>query len=290
MALQGLELSFDPALHRTLTAVWTMRAVGDTVPSEAREWLEWVVKATAAVQRLAAKCWVDVPREIWQVFLDSDDAIPPAVREGFTTLRCDQQGPPALRFAGLNIESVRQSLSALCAGIRATTVAAGARQAADQLGRQPDLLRELVAVRQVVGAEALKPKQNETLAHACERSRRSIDNAYLFSTRLSDLVAKLRAYNLFITRAIWALLGLAEQFEPLELSECAGAFVDDIVAGERHIHLTTADQAAGFPRPSHPVWLNFGSPLDGLYFVLSYTIAIAGAAEADLHLVAFDPV
>lgn len=290
MALQALELSFDPALHRTLTAVWTMRAVGDSIPLEAREWLEWVMKATAAVQRIEAKCWIDVPREIWQVFLDADDAIPPAIHEGFTALRRDQQGRPALSFAGLNAMSVRQSLSTLSAGIRATAVATDARRAADQLSRRPDLLQELVAVRQVVGAEALTPKRDETLADACERSRRNIDNAYLFSTELLDRVIKLRAYNLLITRAIWALLGLAEQFEPLEIKGCAGAFVDEIVAGQRHIHLTTTDQATGFPRTSHPVWLKFGSPLDGLYFVLGYTMAIAGAAEADLHLVAFDPV
>ena len=286
--LRGLELSFDPALQRTVAAVISMRGIGHPIPDQSRLWVEWAMKGVQAVQRIAAKCWAVVPREVRKGFVDFDDALPPAMAGEFSDLRKDEPGRLALRFAGLDAQDVRESLSALYAEIKRTETAGRARDAGVTLSDDSRLMSKLLGIRNRVEAEARKIYAGETGIEAFGRSRRVISEAYDDAEDLTDIVRSLRVYNRLITQVIWTLLGLAEQVVPARLSEHKGAIIDGVVDSERHISLTVTEAFAAFLRPTHPVWIEFGSPLDGLYFVERHTMAWSGSEEDDLGLIAFD--
>jgi hypothetical protein len=248
------------------------------------------LRALQAIQRIAAKCWVGVPSQIREVFLDFDDILPLAMHGEIADLRKDQRGRLSMRFAGLDSETIRQALDRLYAGVRLTPVAAAARRSAALIVDRPDLMRAMSDSRTRLASDIRSIRPGETGEEAFARQRLTISEAYQTNPELQDLAGALRAHNRLVNQIICGLLGVAEQIEPMRLTSSVGAIVNRRVEGFRHVELTVSGSETGFLRPTHPVWIDFFSPLDGLYFIERHTWAFASSEECDLGLKSFDPV
>jgi hypothetical protein len=170
--------------------------------------------------------------------------------------------------------------------VRESATARQARATSDVFLGRPDLMRAMTEVRARLGTDIRTVRQGETIATGLNRTRHTVAAAYNDNPALVELVASLRDHNRTVTRVMWALLGAAEQRAPAVVTETVGAISVNRVAEERHLDLTLRDEGAALFRPTHPVWLQLGSPLDGLYFVDRHTVAFAGGEENDLGLIA----
>jgi hypothetical protein len=265
-----------------------MRAIGEDIPDDSAEWLMWNVSALRAIQRIAAKCWAGIPREIWQQFIDFDDINPGAMQGEISQLRRDVQGVGALRFAGLNEEPSQSALGVLFTEIKSLGLYESANRAAAHIMNTPAFLQALRSERSKIASD-LVTVPGETGAEYFERCRRFVSSSYTNSPEVLTAVQQLRAYNRLVLRVVWALLGLCEEIEPARINETSRPLSDSIRQGERIVDLTVTDPLSTFLRPTHPVWIALSTPLDGLYFVEGHTVAFGGLGESDLHLVAFEP-
>jgi hypothetical protein len=285
-ALQGWQLSFDPALQRTVAAVFSMHMMGEELPPPAREWVLWVTDAMRAMQRIAAKCWAGVPRDIRKEFLDYDNVLPPAMSGEIADLRGDEPGRPSLRFEGLDRPDVAEALREVYGAVRASETAEAAGAAARQVEVDPTLRRVLSEVWARLGQDIRTVRAGETGAQAFARARRTVAGAY-DGTAAETVVRSLRHHNTLVTRVLWMLLGAAEQLELAVFDQTAGPVTERAVDGSRHVFVTVTTDAAALVRPTHPVWLQSGSPFDGLYVVQGHTFAFAGSEENDFKLEPF---
>lgn len=286
--LLGWELSYDPALHRTIAAVFAVDMLKLSIPTEAGPWVLWVTRALEAMQRIAAKCWGAVPADVRRVFLDFDDLLAPATQSYIANLRLDQPDRPALRLAGLDSGPVQTALGDLFSEVEASATAVRVREVAKALRRQPSLMHGLTEVRARLETGIRSVFAGETGGQGFERAQRTIATAYDDRPDLYEAVSALRTHNRQVTRIAWSLLGAAEQMEQATVTESVGAIGERVVAGERHLDLTVKGQLFALIRPTNPVWLQLGTPLDGLYIVERHTLAFGGAEENDLGLVAFE--
>lgn len=284
--LQSWELSFDPALQRTLAAVMSMDILKQGIPPGARDWVMWVTRAFQAVQRISAKCWIGIPAAVREIFLDCDDLLPPMARGEIVDLRRDQPDRPSLRFAGLDSRHVRAALQELYAVVDASSSATRAREAASVLRREPDLIQAMSEVRTRLEMDVRTLRAGETVAQAGQRARRTVAGAYDDRPELHEVVSALRAHNRLVTRIVCVLLGAAEQLEPAMVSDMPHAITERIIVGERHLDITMTIGSMALLRLTHPVWLELETPLDGLYLVERHTIAVGASVENDLGLVA----
>jgi hypothetical protein len=287
--LHSWELSYDPALQRTVAAMFAMRVLNHTIPTEAEPWVQWVVGALAAMQRIAAKCWGPVPADVRRVFLDFDDLLPLATKDYIVKLRMDQPDRPTLRFGGLDSGPVRTALGSLFSEVQAGTSAGEARRAATTLRGRASMMNAVTEVRERLQNEIATPFAGEQGSHALERVQRTVASAYDDKPDLLGVVSALRAHNRLVTRILWCLAGVAEQFQPAVVQETVGAIGEHVVDGERRLDLTVRDQNFALIRPTHPVWLELGTPLDGLYIVERHTLAMGATAENDLGLSPLEP-
>ncbi len=111
-----------------------------------------------------------------------------------------------------------------------------------------------------------------------------VEGVYESTPDLQQATLALRSYNALVHSALCVLLGGAEQVEPLRINEVVGGLADQMMDGRRLVHLTLSHPVARFLRPTHPVWVELGTPLDGLYMVVSHTLAFEGGSESDLGL------
>lgn len=282
------ELSFDPALQRTMAAVLSLDMIGSPASAEAAEWVLWVARALEAMQRVAAKCWTGVSPNIRRVFLDLDDLSAPGAQSYVVNLRVDNSTLSPLRFAGLNSRPVREALADVYAAVEDTPSARMARGAAKVLERRPDFMQMLTAMRERVGRGLLFNRPGDTVGEALERTRAQVAGVYRPVPELADLVETLRAHNRLVTRIIWILLGLAEQFEPAVVTETVGAINERVVDGERRLDVTVRAQHFALLRPTHPVLVQMSNPLDDLYWVSRHELTLGDVEENDLGLVALE--
>lgn len=288
-ALASWELSFDPAIHRTFAAVFAMNMLQEPMPDGVRSWVEWVSHAYQAIQRVAAKCWAGVPSDVRRVLLDVDDAQPVQSTVFTTDLRQDEPGRRSLRFAGLDSMTVAAALTNLYRAIQGTEYAAEARERSAELAEDARHMAQMRAIRAKVRADARTIQAGETGGEAQARALASLRDAYLGTPELGPAVAALRTLNRLVHRTIWALVGLAEQVEPLRIREVVGAVVDDVADDARSLEMTIVNPMAALLRPTHPVWVELSTPIDGLYLVARHTVAWAGAEEIDLGLISLEP-
>jgi hypothetical protein len=286
--LHGWELSYDPALQRTLAAMVAMGMLNRPIPPEAGPWVQWVSGALAAMQRIAAKCWGPIPADVRRVFLDVDDLLPPATKAYIAKLRLDQPDRRSLRLGGLDSGPVRTALGSLFSGVQDGTTAAQARRAATTLRGRAGLMNAATEVRERLQNDIATAFAGEQGSQAFERAQRTVASAYDVKPDLMGVVSALRAHNRHVTRIMWCLLGVAEQFQPAVVRETVGTITEHVVDGERRLDLTVRDQNFAMIRLTHPVWLELGTPLDGLYNVERYTLAVGGTEEVDLALVSLE--
>jgi hypothetical protein len=281
--LHGWELSYDPAIHRTLAAGTALGMLNRTIAPGAADWIQWVGQAHEAVQRIAANCWSGVPPDVRASFLDYDDLLPPATWHYLADLRKSKRGQNALKFAGLDAPRVQAALGRLFAEVRRSESAVSARDAAARLQRLK-LVPVLTTVRRRLETEIHTIYKGETGEEGMSRTRRTVDAAYADNPDVAALVEILRRHNRYVTRVMWVLLGAAEEWQPVVVSQTSGPINDATVNGERRLNLTvTAMPFMPFVRLTNPVWLELQSPLDGLYVVEGYT-TLLGPYEADLRL------
>ena len=286
-SLQQWELSFDPAVQRTFAAVSSMQAIGEALPDDSNEWLKWNGLARRAVQRIAAKCWAGIPREVWQQFIDFDDIAPGAMQGEISELRRDVRGVGALKFAGLNEDPSQSALNSLFAEIKTLDMYDIADRAAARIMSDPVSLREFTMERSKA-TSGLRATPGETVVEYFERCRNAVSSSYSSFPEVLVAVRSLRAYSRLVLKIVWALLGLCEQIEPARITQTSGPLSDSVRNVERIVDLTVTDPLSMFLRPTHPVWIALSTPLDGLYFVEGQTMALGGPGESDLHLVAFE--
>lgn len=70
------ELSFDPAIQRTLGGTMAMGLAHDSPPDTDSEWFTWNLAAKRAVTRIAAKCWAGIDAQRRLIFIDEDNMQP----------------------------------------------------------------------------------------------------------------------------------------------------------------------------------------------------------------------
>jgi len=286
--LHAWELSFDPALQRTCAAVISMDMLKEPIPPEARDWVTWVTTAMHACQRIAATCWTGIPADIRQLFLDFDEILPPGARGEISDLRRDQPDRPAMRLAGLDSPPVRAALRELYSAVQASPSSAEARQAARVLRSRADLMRTMLEVRTRLESGVRTVRAGEKPSDDFERARVTIARAYDDFPELSGPVAAFRRHNQCVTRILCTLLGAAEQLQLAALVEMPDAITERFFDDERRLDMTIRGWQMALIRPTHPIWLELGSPLDGLYLVKSHVLAFAGSEENDLGVIAFD--
>ena len=288
--LQGWELSFDPAVQRTVAATMALAVMGQGIPEDSQNWLQWIASAKRALQRIAAKCWAGVPRECWQAFLDFDDITPLAAQGQIFELRRDVRGAGALSFGGLNDDLVRIPLEELFSIAKQSRFYEDALHTANMLMKRQGMLRSMAEERNKVQAELASPQSGEIAQDFFSRSRRSIVDAYSSDPALKAAVSTLRAYNEVVTKIVWTLLGLCEEIEPTVIRTLSRPVTETVSDGHRFVDLTISESLTFHLRPTNPVRLELNTPLDGIYFVQGHTLAwSAGSSdESDIHLLAFD--
>jgi hypothetical protein len=282
-----VELSFDPAIHRTFAAVTFMGLLQQEVPAEAKSWIEWNQGALKAAQRIASKCWTGVASDFRTAFLDLDDLPPVASHSYISGLRQNQPGLAASRFAGLNMDAVRDALTRMYGEIKSTETAVIARSAASLLERKPAYFADLMSVRGRTQKRLQDHPTDATIAEVHDYMREVVEQAYSTFPHLEDIVASFRNHNKFVQQILWAILGTAEATVDVSIHATMGAIIEEVVDGERQISFTVEQGEAALLRPTRPVWVELGTPLDGLYWVKHHTFAFASGQQDDLTLVAY---
>lgn len=283
-ALQGMELSFDPAIQRTLGGAVLESIVHGTPPRVDDEWYRWNLAAKKAVTRFAAKCWAGIDADRRRVFIDTDNLQPIFGQDTLFDLRMDTPGPH-LFFEGLSDEHARAALRAVYEAARATPAYETALHADRRLDRSRELLLAWALLAQTTTDE-LRAQNGLTIEEAKSRSLQIVKRAYE-GTPVEEIAQAFRRYNRLVQHIVWSILGLAEMIpSTLVVTDPVGTMRSTRDAdGSPFIRLTSSDASKVFLRPTHPVWLATGTPLDGLHIVVGYTFHFAGGASCDLSLI-----
>ena len=282
--VQGWELSFDPAIQRTLAAVTAIGIANRTPPDLESEWPRWNLTAKKALARVAAKCWAGIEANRRMVFLDEDNFQPVWGQNNVYDLRSDSWGRH-LDFEGLNEPELKAALSAVYRAARATPAYEDVLRADLQLDRSLTKLDIWARLAQKGHQELESSSTGLTIADARERAVEIVDALYV-GTPVEDIAAAFRRYNRLVQHIIWSILGLAEAVpEPFVLTETVGTMRCSRQAdGSPLIRLTSAEASNMLLRVTYPVWLDTGTPLDGLHVVVGYTMRLDPNAASDLIL------
>jgi hypothetical protein len=177
--------------------------------------------------------------------------------------------------------------------MRESTLGVEARAAYAQVEIVPVVRQELGDARRTIESRLrmLVPEpEGVTVLDWFRRLRSEVDDAYsVYSERARDVALALRNYNGFVHRVMWAILGCSEEVELATIETCIGPVRDWVAKGQRReVTVTVAAEGLAFPllRPTHPVILDVGVPIDGLYLVLGHRASIRAREEVDLTLVA----
>lgn len=281
---QGWELSFDPAIQRTLGAVTAIGIMRNATPVTKSEWFEWNLKAKKAVARLAAKCWAGIDSQRRAVFVDEDNFNPVWGQTNMHDLRSDSSGPH-LAFEGLNDSDVRAALRAVYQAARATPAYEDVLRADRQLGRSPDMLILWARLSEKGHRDIEAALKDLPIGDGRERGIEIVGRTYS-GTPVEVISTAFRRYNRLVQHIVWSILGLAEMTPgPLALSDTIGT-VRCTHAEDGSPFIRLASTAASLPllRITYPVWLQTGTPLDGLHLLIGSTMTIGPGAASDLSL------
>ena len=278
------ELSFDPAIQRAIAggladSMFQKVNVVDT------DWITWNRAALRAISRVAAKCWSGVDPQIRMAFVDVDNCHPMWNMGVLVDLRSDSPGP-WLKFEGLDGPDVRPYLAEIWTAARRTPTYDAAVDAARHLERDRSLMVGFAEQTQA-GIEALNQAlRTETIGEGARRGRQIVRDIYA-GTAVEPIVDALRRHNHLVQEICAAIIGLAEELQPTTITTTIGAirctFEED---GGPCIRLTALDDFVAATRLTHPVLLDVGVPVDGLYTVLGYGLSFAQTRGfVDLSLV-----
>jgi hypothetical protein len=281
---QTWELSFNPAIQRTIAAVNAIGIMHHSPPNADSEWLKWNLEAKKAVARLAAKCWAGVDAQRRILLIDEDNFQPIWNQVNLYDLRSDSPGRH-MDFEGLNNPEVRDALRDIYEAARATPAYENVLRADHQLGHSRDNLILWTQLAQK-GLQELGAASTELAIGDCRQRGLEIVESLYAGTPVEDIAAAYRRFNRLVQHIAWSLLGLAEAIPgPFVLSDTVGTLrcthSDD---GSPFIRVTSAAAIPAMLRLTHPVWLDTGTPLDGLHLLIGYTMTVAPVAGDDLRL------
>jgi hypothetical protein len=105
-------------------------------------------------------------------------------------------------------------------------------------------------------------------------------------TAVENIAAAFRRYNRLVQHIVWSILGLAEiPPAPFVLSDPVGTLrCTRSPDGSPFIRVTSTSASEVVLRLTYPVWLETGTPLDGLHLLVGYTMTLAPGASSDLSL------
>ncbi|HEX6394677.1 MAG TPA: hypothetical protein VFZ97_14675 [Acidimicrobiales bacterium] len=232
---------------------------------------------------MAAKCWAGIDSQRRLLLVDEDNLPPPLSRHYITDLRSDESGMH-LNFEGLNAPDLKPKLRHIFEAARSTPSYEGALRADTELGRSRALTLRWAELARGAHEHLRSGLQGSTVSDARERALTFIDGLYA-GTPVEAIATAFRQHNRLVHRILWCILGLAE-------SHFGGPLVEDTVGtlrlrpdknGIPVIRITTAQPAVVMSRPTHPIWLKSGTPLDGLWLIEGYTMNL-GALSNDFSL------
>jgi hypothetical protein len=279
----GWELSFDPAIQRTLGGTMAIAMACHSPPDTESEWFKWNLAAKRAVTRIAAKCWAGIDSQRRLIFVDEDNLQPILGRRNIYDLRSETVGRH-LDFEGLSEPEVRNALTTVYMAARATPAYEDALRADNDLQRSP---RKLALWAQLAekGHRGLQATTGLTIQEARQRGLESVIATYA-DTPVEDIASAFRRYNRLVQQIIWSVLGLAEIIpEPFVLTDPVGTLrCTPATDASPFIRVTSIKATSVFLRPTHPIWLETRTPLDGLYLLVGYSMNLAPGAASDLSL------
>lgn len=278
------ELSFDPAIQRTLAAVTGIEIERQSPPDTDSEWLKWNLEAKKAVTRLAAKCWAGIHPDRRVVFIDEDNFQPIWGQMYLHELRSDTTGRH-LNFEGLSDPDVRAALRAVYQAARGTPSYENVRRADRQLAQSRDKLL-LWAQLALKGHKELETAlQDLTIADGRQRGLEIVRTTYA-GTPVEEIAIAFQRYNRLVQHIVWSILGLAEIApRPFVVTDTVGTLWSTrSTDGSPSLRVTSTATAVFSLRLTYPVWLATGTPLDGLYLVVAYTMRLFPGAAEDLRL------
>ncbi len=280
---QGWELSFDPAIQRTLGAVTAIGMMHHS-PVTDSEWLTWNLRAKKAIARIAAKCWAGIDPQRRVVFLDEDNFQPIWGQPNVSDLRSDTPGRH-LDFEGLSDPDVRAALRAVYEAARATPAYQEVLRADRQLGHSPDRLILWAQLAQK-GHQALEAALRGLVVTDGRQRGLEIVKTIYAATAVETIAKAFQRYNRLVHHIVWSILGLAEiPLGPLVLTDTVGTLRCTRSRDDGPlIRVTSAAPDLPLLRVTYPLWLDTGTPLDGLHLVVGYTMTLAPGAASDLSL------
>jgi hypothetical protein len=283
---QDWELSFNPAIQRTLAATTAVAMERRQPPDTESEWFKWNLAAQRAVTRLAAKCWAGIDSQRRVIFTDEDNFQPIFGQTNLYELRSDSPGAH-LAFEGLNAPDVRAALRAVYEAARATPAYENALKADRRLARS----REKTIVWANLGRKGHQELEATathglTIQEGRERAIEIVKTSYAGSP-VEEIAAAFRRYNRLVQHIIWSVLGLAEIAPgPFVLTSPVGTMrCTRDAEGSPFIRVTSAEATNVVLRLTYPVWIDTNTPLDGLHLLVGYTMTLSAGAASDVSLV-----
>jgi hypothetical protein len=278
------ELSFDPAIQRTLAAVTATGMMHHAPPNTDSDWFKWNLEAKKVVTRLAAKCWAGIDAQRRVVFVDEDNFQPIWNQTNLYDLRSDTPGRH-LNFEGLSDPDVRTALRAVYEAARETPAYENALRADRQLAQSPDKLILWAQLAQKGHQDLEAAFKGLSVGEGRQRGLEIVRTIYT-GTPVEDIATAYRRYNRLVQHIVWSILGLAEIMPgPFLLTDTVGTLRCTYSAdGNPLIRVTSAAAIPAYLRLTYPVWLDTGTPLDGLHLLIAHTITLAPVAGDDLSL------
>lgn len=282
--MQGWELSFDPAIQRTMGAVTALAMMHKKPPATDSAWLNWNLDAKKAMARVAAKCWAGIDSQRRAVFVDEDNFQPIWGHANLYDLRSDTPGRH-LDFEELGSSDVRAALKVIYEATRATPAYEDALRADRELAQSRDKVITWARLAQEGHAELREALDGLVIQDGRRRGEEIVRSLYA-DTPVEGIAAAFRRYNKLVQQVVWSILGLAEASpDPLVLRDPIGTLRcthdDD---GSPFIRVTSTSASEVFLRLTYPIWLDTGTPLDGLHLLIGITMTLGPASACDLSL------
>lgn len=262
------EVNSGAPVARTLRTLQMMEMSGTPVDtSGAEQFLEWIPRAVAAIQRLAQMCWQPIPKRERKLVFDEDD-LGPAASAYLPATREDQLGPSLVEFEGLAGSDALESWKELSRWARQTEAYAAAKEAGEAL-QNPALNRELVACREGCSQRLREVLEGPpiTLGDTLDKQKDLIRGAYDgASADLRQAAIAIRGYSELVNHLLWAVLCAADSGEGLQTLEgdLGAARVSGSDVRPQHLSVVMDDRV-WIGNPPAPFVIEQGLPVDGLY-------------------------
>lgn len=279
-----VNLGMGPPIRSTFAAIEFAELVEDKdVAVTDPEYMNWVVRAHWAFQRIAGKCWVPIPQHVRLAVADVDD-FSPLISAYIPQSRENELGP-ALAFEGLDSPEVTKALQAVFGAIRLSS----AHRAACEVSAIADADKHLMPRLRRARSSVLRMIQERrpTMSELRSNTRAILEDAYgAIDAALLDVVGRFWSLNELINHVLWALLGYADGHAPPPvLSNNLGSIRVSQRKGRVEAHFTLwQETASGFILGALPVpfEVRAGIPIDGLYLSTAHTLQFSGLGLMDV--------